>query len=146
MSHENTQRDVRRLADQLVDDLGREDFESVSRLLPRMIGADAPEAGLLRPLCAELVTVTARLVRDRAAPDAGDLFTVALADEDAGDVQIDELQPPLRAVLRAVLAELNHDAAGVDAQLEFITGDPDPCGQVDALVHLVSWAHDLLHA
>ncbi|GAB3586769.1 hypothetical protein GCM10027445_65930 [Amycolatopsis endophytica] len=146
MSHENTQRDVRRLADQLVDDLGRQDFASVSRLLPRMVGTGAPEAGLLRPLCAELVTAIAGLVLARATSDRGDLFTVALSDEGDAEVGIDEVQPPLRAVLRAVLAELNHDPAGVAAQLEFIASDPDPCGQVDALVHLVSWTHDLLHA
>ncbi|OXM71385.1 MULTISPECIES: hypothetical protein [Amycolatopsis] len=143
MSHENTQRDVRRLAGRLVDDLGRQDLTAVSRALPRMIGADAPEAGLLRPLCAELVTVIAREVRARAAPEGADLFTVELSDEGDAGVPIDELQPPLRAVLRAVLAELNHDTDGVDAQLEFIAGDPDPCGQIDALIHLVSWAHDL---
>ncbi|MFD4197302.1 hypothetical protein [Amycolatopsis thermoflava] len=143
MSHENTQRDVRRLADQLVDGLDRHDLDSVSRVLPRMIGADAPDAGLLRPLCAELVAVIAREVRARAAPEGADLFTIALSDETDEAVPIDDLQPPLRAVLRAVLAELNQDGAGLAAQLEFIAGDPDPCGQIDALIHLVSWAHDL---
>ncbi|GHF22121.1 hypothetical protein GCM10017786_65460 [Amycolatopsis deserti] len=143
MSHEHTQRDVRRLAGRLVDDLGRHDLTAVSRALPRMIGRDAPEAALLRPLCAELVTVIAREVRARAAPGGADLFTVVLSDEGDEGVPIDDLQPPLRAVLRAVLAELNHDSDGLDAQLEFIAGDPDPCGQIDALIHLVSWAHDL---
>ncbi|NIH87446.1 hypothetical protein [Amycolatopsis granulosa] len=143
MSHENTQRDVRRLADQLVEDLGRQDFDSVSHLLPRMIGADAPDRDLLRPLCAELVAVIARGVLTRARPDGGDLFTVALSDEGEGDVPIDDVQPSLRAVLRAVLAELHGDAAGVATQLEFIAADPDPSGQVDALVHLVAWAQDL---
>lgn len=143
MSHENTQRDVRRLADRLVDDVGRQDFAAVSRLLPRMIGVDAPEQGLLRPLCAELVSVIARAVSARATPDGGDLFTVALAGEADEDVPIDDLQPPVRAVLRAILAELNQDTEGVVTQLEFITADPDPGGQVDALIHLVSWAHEL---
>ena len=156
MSQENTRRNLRRLAEALVNDLGNHapdgdagvdaGIDAVSRALPRMIGASAPDAGLFHPLCAELVTTVAQQVRAQAAAGDGDLFTVALTGEGDEDVGIDDVQPPLRAVLRAVLAELNDDSDDAAAQLAFIATDPDPRGQADALVHLVAWAHDLRRA
>lgn len=140
MAHGNLQDSARELAGQLVDVVDREDFDTLAGLVPRLIGRQAPEHSLLRPLLGELLTVLAHLVRARSSEiSPGDVFSVELTD----DVEVDELPPPLRATLRAVLAELNDDHDNARLHLDFIAADPNPLGRLDALVHLVTWVHGL---
>jgi hypothetical protein len=135
--------DVRRLADELVGSVDRQDFRTLSRLLPALAGTGSPQRFLLKPLLAELVGATAALIRADSRPAEDELFTVGLIDEANTEIEIDEVKPPLRAMLRAVLAELNEDHEGTACQIDFAVTDPQPLGRLDALVHLLSWVHDL---
>ncbi|HKS44370.1 MAG TPA: hypothetical protein VJT49_04500 [Amycolatopsis sp.] len=140
MSH--TQPDARRLAGELLELHGRQDYDALARRIPRMIGIQAPDRHLFRPLLGELATAAA--ARIRAEADGNDeLFTVGLSDETNVEVAVDEVDPPVRATLRAVLAELNHDFESAAVQLSFAADDPNLLGRLDALVHLLSWVNDV---
>lgn len=144
MTHGKIHQNARRLADELLDSHERQDFTALARLVPRMLGTHAPERYLLRPLFLELVCAVATLVRVRSSGDGG-TFTVGLTDESKGnsEVDIDELAPALRAVLRAVLADLNDDPESAATQVGFAADDPNPLCRLDALIHLLSWVNEL---
>ncbi|WAL66894.1 hypothetical protein ORV05_03570 [Amycolatopsis cynarae] len=139
-----SQPNARRLADQLIDVVENRDFDGLAGLVPQVVGSRAPESHLFRPLLAELVVAVAELIRLRTGTsEVHETFTVGLFDEGNRALDIDELQPPLRAMLRAVLAELNGDAEDARIQLEFAASDPDVAGRVDALLHLARWVREL---
>jgi hypothetical protein len=144
MTHSELQRDVQQLADHLVDVLARQDYDTLAGLVPRVLGRQSPDRRLFLPLLAELaIEVAARIRAQTGDVSAEDLITVGLTAEDDTGAVIDELDPPLRATLRAVLAELNHDRENSLLQLDFVNEDPNPLGRLDALLHLVSWVSDL---
>jgi hypothetical protein len=145
MTHSELQRDVQQLADQLVDVVAKQDYETLAELVPRVVGRQSPERRLFPPLLAELAIEVAWRIRALAGSvDGGDLFTVGLsAEDDNSGVAVDELAPPLRATLRAVLAELNDDRENTLSQLDFAVRDPNPLGRLDALLQLVSWVSEL---
>src|SRR5439155_13735774 len=115
MNH--ARQDVRQLADKLVGSVDRQDFRTLARLLPPLAGTGSP---VLEPLFAELVGAAAALISADATPCENELFTVGLIDEADTEVDIDEVDPPLRAMLRAVLAELNEDREGAACQIGFV--------------------------
>jgi hypothetical protein len=144
MTQSELQRDVQHLADRLVGVVAKQDYETLAELVPRVVGRQSPERRLFPPLLTELAIEAARRIRALAGPvDAEDLFTVGLDAEDDNGVSVDELAPPLRATLRAVLAELNDDRKNTLLQLDFAARDPDPLGRLEALLHLVSWVSEL---
>lgn len=139
-----SQPNVRRLADQLIDVVENQDLDRLAGLVPQVVGTRAPESHLFRPLLAELVLAVAELVRSRTGTtDPQETFTVGLFDEGDGALDVDELPPPLRAMLRAVLAELNSDPEDARIQVEFAAADPDVTGRLDALLHLARWVREL---
>lgn len=144
MTYSELQRDVRHLADQLVAIVANQDYETLAELVPRVVGRQSPERRLFSPLLAELAIEAARRIRALTGnSDAGELFTAGLTTENENGFSVDELAPPLRATLRAVLAELNDDRENTLLQLDFAARDPDPLGRLDALLHLVSWVSEL---
>lgn len=144
MTHSELQRDVQQLAEHLVDVVTRQDYDTLAALVPRVLGKQSPDRRLFVPLLAELVLEVALRIRARTRDVAAeDLFTVGLSADDETGADVDQLDPPLRATLRAVLAELNGDHENSLLQLDFVHRDPDPLGRLDALLHLVSWVSDL---
>jgi hypothetical protein len=61
-------------------------------------------------------------------------------DGQENPVVIDELDPALRAVLRAVLAQLNGDDDDARFQLSLVEADPEPLSRLDALWHVLLWS------
>ncbi|GAA5152506.1 MULTISPECIES: hypothetical protein [Amycolatopsis] len=144
MTHSELRRDVRQLADRLVEVVAAGDHGALAALVPRLLGGQSPERRLFPPLLAEFAAEVAWRLRAHAgAVRPEDVFVVDLTGDDEDGVPVDELPPPLRAVLRAVLAELNDDSENSLLQLEFVARDPDPLGRLDALLHLVWWVSDL---
>ncbi|GAB2993723.1 hypothetical protein LWP59_32515 [Amycolatopsis acidiphila] len=144
MTHSELQRDVRQLADHLVDVVARQDYDTLAGLVPRVVGRQSPDGRLFRPLLTELAIEVAWRIRALTGGlSARDLFTIGLSAEDETVAGVDELDPPLRATLRAVLAELNDDRENSLVQLDFVNQDPNPLGRMDALLHLVSWVGEL---
>ncbi|WP_026453210.1 hypothetical protein [Saccharomonospora iraqiensis] len=152
--------DVRGLTERMLTDLRGDDAEGLATLLASVVAPDAPRRHLLCPLLGELVSMVAHDLRERAedgddAPGVdgtvgvdgtaggsagGGTFTAELVDDEDEPFDIDDLDPAVRAVLRAVLAELNDDPGDVRFHLGLIGADPEPLARLDAVWHVLLWA------
>lgn len=93
--------------------------------------ADA-SADMLKSLCV------------RAGGDAP--IRMQLGDTEGNEIPIDDIDPPLRASFRAVLALVNQDEQAADVQLDLVFEQHDPEEDTVALMHLLLWTTDLLEA
>ncbi|WP_019806583.1 hypothetical protein [Saccharomonospora halophila] len=148
--------DVRGLTERMLTDLRGDDAEGLATLLASVVAPDAPRRHLLCPLLGELVSMVAGDLRERAddgteAPGVdrtvggseevgAGTFTAELVDDEDEPFDIDDLDPAVRAVLRAVLAELNDDPGDVRFHLGLIGADPEPLARLDAVWHVLLWA------
>lgn len=133
--------DVRGLAERMVTVVRGADFETLAVQLASVVGARAPRRHLFEPLLAELVAIVVRGLEARTGtPRCAGMFTVELRNADDEPVGIDEIDPALRAALRAVLAELNDDPDNARFQTELVAADPDPTARLDAVWHALLWA------
>jgi hypothetical protein len=88
----------------------------------------------VRDVVAELIQVASTAVRDNAGSDRGDLaFAVDLRDDDNSSVSIDELSPPVRATIRALLADLNGNPEDASFQLDLAVRQLDPMAGLDTV-------------
>ena len=73
----------------------------------------------VREIVAELINVATTAVRDSAGPlrDRA-AFAIDLRDDDNDRVGIDDLEPPVRATIRAMLADLNDSPEDASFQLD----------------------------
>ncbi|PXY27571.1 hypothetical protein [Prauserella muralis] len=136
---------VRGLAETLLSVARTGDMDALAPLVTRMVGANGPQRHLFEPVLLELVAMIVRILRRRSeyADNEGDLYAVELLDADDRDVGIDQLQPALRATLRAVLATLNADADDARFHVSLVSSDPDPLARLDAVAHALRWANTL---
>ncbi|MEU6646486.1 hypothetical protein ABZ863_28620 [Saccharomonospora sp. NPDC046836] len=134
---------VRGLAGQLRQVASSGDLDGLAVLLAQLIGERAPRRHLFQPVLLELIATIVRELQHRVGRRDGALYTVEVFDDDDCLLEIDAVPPALRAMLRAVLAALNDDGAGTRFQVGLVTGDPDPLGRLDAVVHVLRWANAL---
>jgi hypothetical protein len=73
-------------------------------------------------------------------------ITMQLGDTEGNEIPIDEIDPPLRASFRAVMALVNQDEQAADLQLDLVFERHDPEEDTVALMHLLLWTTDLLEA
>ena len=75
--------------------------------------------GYVREIVAELINVATTAVRDSAGPlrDRA-AFAIDLRDDENDRVGIDDLDPPVRATIRALLADLNGASEDASFQLD----------------------------
>lgn len=80
----------------------------------------------VREVVAELIRVASAAVRQSAGPlrDRA-AFAIDLRDDDNERVSIDELEPPVRATIRAMLAELNGSSEDASFQLDLVVHGVD---------------------
>jgi hypothetical protein len=83
------------------------------------------------------------LLRVGKAPDDV-TYAVDLRDEEEFGVPIDELTPPLRATVRALLAELNGQSEDAQFQLGLALGHQTVPTTLDVVVHTLLWTIGLL--
>lgn len=67
-----------------------------------------------------------------------------LGDTNGVEIPIDEVDPPLRASFRAVLAEVNEDHESAEMQLDLLFERDDPEDKAIALLHLLMWTTNLV--
>jgi hypothetical protein len=90
---------------------------------------DQQEDGLkpyVRGVVAELIQVGAKAVRESVGPDEQPAFAVDLRDGTNDTVGIDELEPQVRATIRALLADLNGCPEDAQIQLDLAVRQLDP--------------------
>lgn len=133
--------EVRGLTDRLLTVTRTDDVDGLSALLASLVTSDGRLRHLYEPVLAELVASAATALRTRVSSvgDTGS-FTAEVVNADDDTVPIDEVDPALRAVLRAVLAQLGDDPADVRFQLALVAADPEPVARLDALWHALLWA------
>lgn len=126
------------VADGLLTATRAGELDQVARLLGEVASGDASaRLEVLRGL----VHRCAAAVAERFGPQSPDevVFTAGVVDQKNGAVEIDVLEPSARAALRAVLAELNGDPVGLQAQLEFAARDNGLPAMVCSLVWTVEF-------
>jgi len=118
--------DARAAAHELVRCARDGDPDGLVETLYAVVEQGDPVGDHVRPVLAELNRVSATAVHDRAAPVTSDtLFGVDLRDEDDQRLDVDELSPPTRAAVRALLAELNDEPDDVVFQLDLAVREMD---------------------
>jgi len=101
----------------------------------------------VREVVAELIQVGATAVRDNVGPDEEPAFAVDLRDGTDEAVSIDELEPQVRATIRALLADLNGCPEDAEFQLDLAVRQLDPLTGLDTVrraltmtVALLQWS------
>jgi hypothetical protein len=93
----------------------------------------------------ELITAAVQMVSLRAGSvPAHTLFAVDIRDDGDNAVAIDHLDPPLRATVRALLAELNGHQDDARFQLELALRDIDLEATLEVVVHALLWTIGML--
>ncbi|MET0132310.1 MAG: hypothetical protein ABW215_01815 [Kibdelosporangium sp.] len=98
-----------------------------------------------RMVVGQLVSASAQMMLLRVDSPPDDVtYAVDLRDNEQFNVPIDDLAPPLRATVRALLAELNGKPAEADFQIDLALGEQSMRGKLDVVVHLLLWTIGLL--
>lgn len=134
-------------AHQLVHCVLEADSDGLTETLETVV--DHPAAELrpyIREVVAELINVATAAVRNTAATTDGlAAFAVDLRDDANDRVAIDELEPPVRATIRAMLAELNGSPDDASFQLDLAVRGVDRGTGLDTVRRALTMTVGLLH-
>jgi hypothetical protein len=120
------------------------DTESIYGVLRRVTG-DSPGGPDARLIVGQLVAAAAQMMLLRVGTPPTDVtYAVDLRDDDEFMVPIDELTPPLRAAVRALLAELNGQPEDAAFQLDLALCQQTVSTTLDVVVHTLLWTIGLL--
>ena len=118
------------------------DTQSVFDVLRRVTDDTEVDARLV---VGQLVAASAQMMLMRVGRQADDVtYAVDLRDDDEFAVPIDELTPPLRATVRALLAELNGCHEDAEYQLELALREQSLTTTLDVVVHSLLWTIGLV--
>lgn len=132
-------------ARELVDLARNGDTPAVFEAFRRITREHAQGGHGAEPVIGELVFASAEMMLLRAQYTAEDAtFAVDLKDDEQFSVPIDELTPPLRATVRALLAELNGHRDEAWFQVRLALREPDVNATLDVLVHALLWTIGML--
>jgi len=134
-------------AHQLVHCVLEADSDGLTETLETVIDHPADEVRTyVREVVAELINVATAAVRDNAGPFPHQAaFAVDLRDDDNDRVGIDELDPPVRATIRAMLAELNGSSDDASFQLDLAVRGVDRRTGLDTVRRALTMTIGLLH-
>jgi hypothetical protein len=119
-------------------------FHALRRLTEDSAGDGCPHA-ITREIVGQLVAATAQMMLLRVgAPPEEVTYAVDLRDDEEFAVPIDELTPPLRGTVRALLAELNGRPEDAGFQLELALSEQTVSTTLDVLVHTLLWTIGML--
>ncbi|MET0237101.1 MAG: hypothetical protein ABW224_20800 [Kibdelosporangium sp.] len=116
-------------------------FDALRRLTEHQ-GIVEPDT---RMVVGQLVSASAEMMLLRAGMAPDDVtYVVDLRDDDEFKVPIDELDPPLRATVRALLAVLNGLPEEADFQLDLALREHNVQTTLDVVVHSLLWTIGLM--
>jgi hypothetical protein len=131
---------ARRWARVLLDDLECRRLEHVMAMLYEVTDPTGAEHALLGPLLTELTMATAEMTAAQSlAPLDKVAYRLSISTVDGAPVVVDQLDPPVRAVLRAILAQLHHSPADAREQVDLATATAAGNGGIDAVMHALLW-------
>lgn len=134
-------------AHQLVHCVLEADSDGLTETLDTVVDHPADELRpYIREVVAELINVATTAVRDSAGKFYGNAaFAVDLRDDANDQVGIDELDPPVRATIRAMLAELNGSPEDAKFQLDLAVRGVDRRTGLDTVRRALTMTIGLLH-
>jgi len=134
-------------AHQLVHCVIESDSDGLTETLETVVDHPADELRpYVREVVAELINVATAAVRNNAGPFPQQAaFAVDLRDDDNDRVGIDELDPPVRATIRAMLAELNGSPDDASFQLDLAVRGVDRRTGLDTVRRALTMTIGLLH-
>lgn len=133
-------------AHQLVHCVLEADSDGLTETLETV--ADQPSDELrpyVREVVAELINVATSAVRRSTDVFQNAAFAVDLRDDSDDQVGIDELEPPVRATIRAMLAELNGSPDDASFQLDLAVRGVDRRSGLDTVRRALTMTIGLLH-
>jgi hypothetical protein len=133
-------------AHQLVHCVLESDSDGLTETLDTV--ADHPSDELrpyVREVVAELINVATAAVRNSTGRFENAAFAVDLRDDANDQVGIDELDPPVRATIRAMLAELNGSPDDASFQLDLAVRGVDQRTGLDTVRRALTMTIGLLH-
>jgi hypothetical protein len=133
-------------AHQLVHCVLESDADGLTETLDTV--ADQPSTELrpyIREVVAELINVATAAVRNSTVQFRNAAFAVDLRDDANDQVGIDELDPPVRATIRAMLAELNGSPDDASFQLDLAVRGVDRRSGLDTVRRALTMTIGLLH-
>ncbi|ONI82820.1 hypothetical protein ALI144C_17250 [Actinosynnema sp. ALI-1.44] len=121
------------------------DTTGVFDVLRKLTGSDDIAGADTRLVVGQLVSASAQMMLLRVGAQPQDVtYAVDLRDDDEFAVPIDELEPPLRATVRALLAQLNGRPDEADFQLDLALCEQTVPTTLDVVVHSLLWTIGLL--
>lgn len=127
----------------LIDEIDHGSSVSVAATVERLTGPD--HADLLRAVIDELLDLSADAVRSLAGePEPNAAYMLELCDSAGEPTDIDNVDPPQRAVIRALLARLagHEEDAAAQIQIALASGDREDAAEV--LSTALLWTVDTL--
>jgi len=134
-------------AHQLVHCVLEADSDGLTETLEAVVDHPGDELRpYVREVVAELINVATAAVRTTTAEFVGNAaFAVDLRDDADDRVGIDELDPPVRATIRAMLAELNGSPDDASFQLDLAVRGVDRRTGLDTVRRALTMTIGLLH-
>jgi len=135
----DTQEQARGTARQLVRLASDGNMDTVSGIVHLLAEPAVQQQDLLRQVLGELLRAAASMmVRQIGGVGQNTAVVLDLRKADGAVVDIDQLEPEVRAVVRALLAEVNgHPDDAADQITLALAGDP--CPLVDGIVLVLVW-------
>jgi hypothetical protein len=133
----DTRAQARGTARQLVNMTRFGDLDTVS-LMVRLL-ADPEQRTQLRRILIELLHASAAMVqRQIGGDDPGDAIVLDLRRADGSTVDIDQLRPEVRAMVRALLAEAHEHPDDTEAQVDLALSG-EPTGMTEGITMVLMW-------
>lgn len=134
-----SQRGSEKMVGQLVNLARSGELDMVAGSLSLMIYSGFGSRDRLRQILATLVEATGTMVRARAAAlGLSGVISADLRRPDQSEVDIDVITPPMRATIRALLAEVNGCPADAADQVALAVAGDDR-STVDVIVLALGW-------
>ena len=133
-------------AHQLVHCVLEADSDGLTETLETVIDHPGDELRpYVREVVAELINVATAAVRSTTAQFQNAAFAVDLRDDTNDRVGIDDLDPPVRATIRAMLAELNNSPDDASFQLDLAVRGVDRRTGLETVRRALTMTIGLLH-
>lgn len=137
------QQHPRSQARRLVDVMHRGDDESLVLELARLT-ADRVHGGRESHLIVcELLAALAQMLHTASGPGEP-AYGLEIADDDDNQIDIDDASPPVRAAVRALLAQLNHHPDDAGFQVDLALQEETLQATIEVFAHVLLWTMGML--
>lgn len=137
----------RQQARQLVGVMQRNDDESMVLEMARLTADRAAGGRESHQIVSELICALAGMMLTAAGPadqDEDRTYGLELTGDDDNELDIDQTSPPIRAAVRALLAELNGHTDEALFQVDLALRDTSFKATLEVFAHVVLWTIGML--